>query len=262
MSIVFSAITPHPPLLILGVGKDNLTRLKETSNACRKLEEILYASKVETILVISPHGLVQTDSFSMNLAPEFVASFEQFGDFATKLTFAGDVGLAHRIRENLETKASMQLISQPSLDHGSSVPLFLLAKNMPAVKIIPLYYSGLDLEAHFNFGKLLNRELIFAKNRIAVIASGDLSHCLSREAPAGYSAKGQKFDQKLIEYLMKNQPEEILKMNRQLIAEASECGLKSIMILLGILDGVNHEPQKLSYEAPFGVGYLVMNFRL
>lgn len=262
MSIVFSAITPHPPLLIPAVGKDNLIRLKETAEACRKLEEILYASRVETILVISPHGLVQSDAFTMNLAPEFTAGFEQFGDFATKLKFAGDVGLAHRIRESLETKAPLQLISQTALDHGSSVPLYLLASNLPGVKIIPLYFSGLDLEAHFNFGKLLNRELVYAKNRVAVIASGDLSHRLSREAPAGYSAKGQKFDQKLIDCLLKNDPESILKINHELVAEASECGLKSIMITLGILDGVNHEPQKLSYEAPFGVGYLVMNFKL
>lgn len=253
---------PHPPLAIPNIGKENISQLKTTQEAAGKLEEILYMSRVETILVISPHGLIQTNSFSMNLAPEFNSSFEQFGDFATKLAFKGDVGLAHRIRENLETKAQLQLISQPKLDYGSAIPLYLLAKNLAGVKVIPLYYSGLDLAAHFKFGQLLKRELIYSQTRIAVIASGDLSHRLTKEAPAGYSAKGQKFDQKLIDYLLRGQNEEILKINEQLIAEASECGLKSIAILLGVLDGIRHEPQKLSYEAPFGVGYLVMNFKL
>ena len=75
-------------------------------------------------------------------------------------------------------------------------------------------------------------------------------------------AKGKKFDKKLIEYLTKAKTAEILKMDREFIAEAGECGLKSIMILLGILNNINFLPQLLSYETPFGVGYLVMNFKL
>lgn len=262
MSLVFAAITPHPPILIPAIGKENASQLFATADAFRKLEEIIYVSKVETILIISPHGLVQSDSFSMNLTPEFNADFSEFGDLATKFTVKGDVGLAHRIRENLETKAALQLISQPKLDYGSAIPLFLLAQKLPQIKIIPLYYSGADLESHFIFGQLLKRELIFARNRIAVIASGDLSHRLTKNAPAGYSPKAAKFDQKLIDLLQKNQAEEILRLNNQQILDACECGLKSIAILLGILDGIKHEPQKLSYEAPFGVGYLVMNFKL
>ena len=262
MSIVFAAITPHPPILIPAIGKENAGQLLATAEAFRKLEEIIYVSKVETILIISPHGLVQSKSFSMNLTPKFNADFSEFGDLATKFTIKGDVGLAHRIRENLETSAALQLITDPKLDYGSAIPLFLLAQKLPQIKIIPLYYSGADLETHFKFGQLLKRELIYSQNRVAVIASGDLSHRLTKNAPAGYSPKATKFDQKLIELLQKNQAEEILRLNQQQVMEACECGLKSIAILLGILDGVKHEPQKLSYEAPFGVGYLVMNFRL
>ncbi|KKQ60510.1 MAG: hypothetical protein US81_C0019G0007 [Parcubacteria group bacterium GW2011_GWE2_38_18] len=260
MSIVFSAIVPHPPLLIPSIGKENTQQLKSTEQAFKKLEEELYASKPETILIISPHGIVQSNAFTLNLSPEFNGNLETFGDFSTKLNFKGDVGLAYRIRENLETKAPLQLISEKKLDYGSLIPLYLLTKNMPQVKIIPLYYSGLDLQAHFKFGQVLKRELLYNKNRVAIIASGDLSHRLTKEAPAGYSPKGQKFDQKLIELITKNQSEEVLNLNHKLIMEASECGLKSIIILLGILDGMKHETQKLSYEAPFGVGYLTMNF--
>jgi aromatic ring-opening dioxygenase LigB subunit len=262
MSLVFAAITPHPPILVPAIGKENLDQLSATIDAFRKLEEIIYVSKVDTILIISPHGLVQSGSFSMNLSPEFNADFAEFGDFATKFSIRGDVGLTHRIRENLETTASLQLISQPKLDYGSAIPLFMLAQKLPQIKIIPLYYSGVDLKSHFEFGKLLNRELIYSQNRVAVVASGDLSHRLTQNSPAGYSPKAAKFDQKLIDLLQKNQTEEILRLNNQQVLEACECGLKSIAILLGILDGIKHEPQKLSYEAPFGVGYLVMNFKL
>jgi len=171
MSIVFSAIVPHPPILIPQIGKDNLKKLKTTVNAFEKLKNELQKSKAETVLIISPHGLVHDDVFTMNLNPDFNADFESFGDFSTKETWPGDIGLTYKIREALETKAPLQLISSPDLDHGTSVPLFLLASGLE-IKIIPLYYSGLSNEEHFNFGKMLRRELQIRKKPIAVIASG------------------------------------------------------------------------------------------
>lgn len=155
------------------------------------------------------------------------------------------------------------------LDHGCGVPLYLLtsylnntvAQAVP-LKIIPIYYSGLNLDAHFKFGQLLKREILFSKNRIAVIASGDLSHRLSKDAPAGFSPVGAKFDKKIINYLKYKKTQEILKINNKIINEAGECGLKSIIILLGILDEIKFEPDLLSYESPFGIGYLTMNFKL
>lgn len=262
MSLVFSAIVPHSPFLIPAIGKENLERLKTTQNAYKKLEGNLYSSKAEAIVIISPHGHTLSDSFSMNLSPKFSGNFEEFGDFSTKINIKGDIGLTHRIKENLETKAPLQLMSEANLDYGSSVPLSLLTAHLPNIKIIPLYYAGLDLEAHFNFGHLLKREIIHSEKRIAVVASGDLSHKLTKDAPAGYSPKAQKFDKKIIELLLKKKNENIINIKKGLSEEVAECGLKSIVMLAGILNDIKHTPELLSYEAPFGVGYLTMNFKL
>ena len=262
MSIVFSAIVPHPPILIPSIGKENLIQLKATAGSYLKLEQDLYASQPETIIIISPHGSLQENAFSINLNPQFYGDFKDFGDLTTKFNLNGDVGLAHKIRETMETQAPLQLTSEARLDHGASVPLYLLTKHLPKIKIIPLYYSGLDLTAHHNIGRLIKNVLLSLGGRTAVIASGDLSHRLTKTAPAGYSPKGKKFDKKLIDNLLKKQTNEIIKFDHDFVADAGECGLKSIVILLGILDGIQYEPQLLSYEAPFGVGYLVMNFKL
>lgn len=262
MSIIFSAIVPHPPILIPTIGKENLKQLKATSDAYAKLEQDLYAAQPETIIIISPHGPAQENAFSMNLSPEFSGDFKDFGDLTTKFNLSGDIGLTHKIRETMETKAPMKLMSEASLDHGVSIPLYLLTRHLPKIKIIPLYYSGLDLNAHYNIGQMIKNELLASKSRIACLASGDLSHRLTKNAPAGYSPKGKKFDKKLIDNLLKKQTEEIVKFDHAFVADAGECGLKSIVILLGILDGIKYEPRLLSYEAPFGVGYLVMNFEL
>ena len=105
--------------------------------------------------------------------------------------------------------------------------------------------------------------MLSEKNKkIAVIASGDLSHCVTKDAPAGYSPRGKEFDEKLVELITNKNITGILKIDQGLIEEAGECGLRSIMILLGLLERINYTPEILSYEAPFGVGYLVANFKL
>lgn len=258
----FAAITPHPPIIIPNIGKENMGKLKKTQESFELLKKNLIKSEIETLIIISPHGPIQSDYFSINLSPDFNIKFENFGDLASKLELSGDIVLANQIWENTKTKTSVNLITAPDLDHGSGVPLFSLLNNLKNIKIVPIYFSFLSLEEHFNFGKLINQEIKKSDKKIAVIASGDLSHRLTEDAPAGYSPKGAKFDNKLIELIKNKKTQEILELSPKLIDDAGECGLRSICILLGILDKTDYESQILSYEGPFGVGYLTANFKL
>jgi AmmeMemoRadiSam system protein A len=54
----------------------------------------------------------------------------------------------------------------------------------------------------------------------------------------------------------------VLNLDEDLIEHAGECGLRSIVILLGALQGLSATPHILSYEGPFGVGYLVASFEV
>ena len=51
-------------------------------------------------------------------------------------------------------------------------------------------------------------------------------------------------------------------MNKELIEDAGECGLRSIVMLLGALSRLRWEVRSLNYEAPFGVGYMVVNISI
>jgi aromatic ring-opening dioxygenase LigB subunit len=260
--IVFNAICPHPPILIPNIGKDNLNKIKNTVNAMKELEVELYASKPDVILIISPHGEIIPDAFCLNLNSEYTAGFEEFGDFTTKMEFKSSPMLALHLRERVENEFPMVLSSMDRLDHGVGVPLYYLTKHLKNIEVIPLSYSLLDYQKHFEFGQLLKRELVKSEKRVAVIASGDLSHALTKGAPAGFSPKGEEFDQKLIALLKRQDFRGVLKLNHKLIEEAAECGLRSIIILLGIIEEYKNEVNILSYEGPFGVGYLVAEFKL
>jgi aromatic ring-opening dioxygenase LigB subunit len=257
-------IVPHSPILIPAVGKVNNLLLQKTTLAYKKIEEKLIAAEIDLILIISPHTPKIENGFGFNIAPKFNISFKDFGDFAHHPKVNGDLNFAHELKDNLKKKINLKLTSQTDLDYGSAIPLFMLEGAVKNAKIISLPHSSLSLMDHFNFGKILQSPLIDANKNIAIIASGDLSHRLKRSAPGGYSPKGAKFDNKMIEYLNspKTAMENIAKFEDKFISDVMECGLKSIALLLGLLDGLNYEPQMLAYQTELGIGYLTMDMGL
>jgi len=264
MPLVFAAITPHPPVLIPEIGKDNLKKIQKTKEAMEVLEKEFYASKPESILLISPHGQIFDDSFNINLSSDYKANFKDFGDFGLELNFKSDYMSIQEIRAADESNKDVPIVlsSSEEIDHGFSVPLYYLTQHLKNIPIIPITYSGLNYQKHFEFGKFLHRQLSKINKRFAIIASSDLSHKLTKDAPGGYSAKGKVFDKQILELVKNKDFDGILKIKPSLSKEAGECGLRSILVLSGILESLNVSPEVLSYEGPFGIGYMVCNFKL
>ncbi len=152
------------------------------------------------------------------------------------------------------------IISSPHPDWGFNVPLYFLAKDFKGE--IKTHLTEMETpKEYFNKGKKIYQNLENNK-KYALIASGDMSHCLKEEGPYGFHSDGPKFDKSLIEFLKKKDIENFLKLD-EMYPEAGECGLRSFSFLLGILEEakMNWQPEILSYEGPFGVGYLVVNVK-
>jgi len=264
MPLNFAAITPHPPIIIPTIGAPaDLKRVSKTIKGMEKLAEEFAVAKPETVIVISPHGPVDFNCFTIVNSPTLAGHFYNFSDFDTELIFKNDLELVEKIeKECKKEKIPLRLANIGELDHGVLVPLYYLSQKHPNFKVVPIAYSYLDLETHFKFGKIIQRIVNSKQRTVGIIASGDLSHRLTPDAPAGYSPAGAKFDEKLIEMLKKKDIKGILNMEPDLVEEAGECGYRSIIILLGALNGLAWQPEILSYEGPFGVGYLVANFKL
>ncbi|MDO8499485.1 MAG: AmmeMemoRadiSam system protein B [bacterium] len=261
MSLVFAAITPHPPLLIPTIGKDAIKKLKKTKEAMEKLEEDLYIAKPDTILIISPHGTLFPDAFVLNTMPEYETDFREFGDLSTKIKLKGDMGLAAKVHNvcGSSVDCPTTMISESNLDHGAGVPLVFLTPHLPNIKILPIGFSNLDWKKHVEFGYFIKDQIMDYDKRVAVIASGDLSHALTSDAPAGFNAAGPEFDKKIQELLANGNGSGMLQLDPTRVEAASECGLRSLLILMGVLKGINYSYKSYSYESPFGVGYLVAN---
>lgn len=263
MSLVFAAITPHPPILVPSIGKEQVNDVGKTMAAFTKLEEEMYAARPQVIFIISPHGSLFTESFSVNAHTSFCSSFETFGDVVTKKTWFGAPELAAKIStEGKRAHVPVQLVSQEKIDHGTSVPLMCLTAHLPDIKIVPIGYSGLPRDMHLRYGEIMKDIVMSTDKRIAIIASGDLSHCLTVHAPVAYHADGEKFDQEIMKLLEVRNTAGIATLDETMVSHASECGYRSLLILLGVLKNMNYTFKNYSYEAPFGVGYLVGNFVL
>ena len=161
------------------------------------------------------------------------------------------------------------IISSPHPDWGFNVPLFFLAESfLPRRQagkgeIIPHLMGSEPPDYYFKKGKGFFTKESEKDKKYAIIASGDLSHRLKEDGPYGFHKDGPKFDNELLESLKKKDIESILKLDDK-YPEAGECGLRSFCFLLGMLEasGIKWQAEILSYEGPFGVGYLTARFKL
>lgn len=270
MSIVFGAISPHPPIIIPEIGGSEIKKVEKTIKAMKKLADILEKAEPDTLIVISPHGLVYPDRMNICGMSKLKGDLAHFGHPEIKLKYENDLDLAIEIDKTASDDGIEALLYDNGatnrtyeLDHGVTVPLYYLASELTDIKVLPIAYSLLDRLQHFGFGQVIGN--VAAKNtkkRIAIIASGDLSHRLIPAAPAGYTPVGKKFDKTLLKTLEENDTQEILNFEEDFLKEAGECGYNSILILLGALNDLKTKPRVLSYEGPFGVGYAIVNFKI
>ena len=237
--------------------------MEKTKLALQQLEQELYVAQPETIIILTPHGESLPDALSINLNTKYVTDFTEFGDLGTRLEWKSEMRLIDGIREDFKEKhLPLVLGSSEHLDYGSAVPLSYLTAHLPHVRIIPLITSQLDAKAHYLAGKELKDEIMSSTKRIAVIASADLSHRVGENSPAGLSPKGVSYDEKILDIFTKQTPMGIMDIDEAWSQEAQACGSKVLAMFCGVLDDVRHEAKVLSYEKPFGVGYLVAQMKI
>ena len=117
----------------------------------------------------------------------------------------------------------------------------------------------LNYDLLYKFGMVVQEAIESKENSsdTVVICSGDLSHVLADNGPYGFNPQGPVLDSKIMELLEACDVNGLLGLDNNLIEEGKECGLRSLIIGLGTLEGYSFTSKILSYEAPFGVGYAV-----
>lgn len=255
---MLGCVCPHPPLLVPEIGGAGRTAVAATTAAMQRLATLL--GPLDTVVVISPHTHGYSDTFTVKTAETLRGDFADFGCPTVGRELPCDLELTEALLRTAHDEAALQLdpVGDDRLDHGILVPLmFLTPRRLVALSVVSSY------EAHKALGALVRRCADSVDREVLFLASGDLSHRLIPSAPAGFSPRGITFDTSVVELLERGDFDGLSRLDRGLVAEAGECGLRSLIALGACLGGDTHaNPQVLSYEGPYGVGYLVGAFGL
>ncbi len=259
-------IVPHPPLLVPAIGGRELERVRSTCQGMEELGRRLAALDPEVLVMISPHTPIYRDAFTIKTAPVLAGSFSMFGQPQVRISKRNDIELVDTMASAAKAEG-LPLVplrgtttrwSDPGdeLDHGLLVPLFYLDQAFET-PIISLSISALGYDDHFRLGRLARSACVDLGRKAVFVASGDLSHRLIKGAPAGYSPRGEEFDRRIVEIARTGEFDSINDIQEELVEAAGECGFRSIHAMWGALRDGPLTNTVLSYEGPFGVGYLV-----
>ncbi len=258
-------LVPHPPVIVPEIGQGEEKGARKTIESMEEISRDIASKRPGVIIVITPHGPMFRDAVAVGVQKRFEGDFGGFGQPGVSLSFGGHTETAFKIMEEAAQKGipvaavddgtMKKYRIPPELDHGALVPLYFINKRYQGFGIVHITYGLLPERELYEFGRCIQRAVEGTGIDTAVLCSADLSHRLTRGAPAGYSKKGAEFDQKLVSYLRNMEVDRILEMDPRLVEEAGQCGYRSVLIMLGALDGYDTKPDILSYEGPYGVGY-------
>ncbi len=265
MSIIASFIVPHPPLIIPEIGKGEEKKINNTICAYEKISKEIAAISPETIIIITPHSTLYADYFHISPGQSASGNFGSYGQTNVKINTEYDelfIQNLSKIVLNKNIPAGTLGERYKMLDHATMIPLYFINKYYQSYKIVRISIAGLSALMHYQFGKCIQEASDLYNKKIVVIASGDLSHKLKANGPYGLSEEGPIFDQNITNDMIKGDFLHFMTYSEDFSNAAAECGLKSFIIMAGALDKKSVQPELLSYEGPFGVGYAVASFSI
>jgi len=267
MGICFSGLLPHPPIIVPAVGRGRGEECRQTTEACRIFARELLESAPERLVLISPHSPRRAESLGIWDGARLGGDLAAFGAPETHVDLPADIDLADGLREACRSQRLRSWwIPSQRLDHGAAVPLWFLQEagwsgpttilSLPALT----HEGDVDLRLASRYGAALGEVASGSGRPCALVASGDMTHRALPGAPAGYERKAVEFDQVFEELVRRGRLDRLCKISPELRQLAAEDSTESAVVAAAAHHYRCRGQHVLSYEHPFGVGYLVSVF--
>ncbi len=261
-SLLGAALVPHPPVIFPEVGGAESEQVQDTRKALRDLSGWLSRLEPDVLIIISPHGPAKPGTVVSMGGDRVRASLAHFGapDLCVSLEIDGH--LRRCIGEAAEEKGIAWEVDDAwggRVDHGISVPLLALLDGDVELPVVCMGYPAMGIDDLRRLGSSLVAGACEAGRRVVLLASGDLSHRLSPDAPAGFHPRAAEFDRSIVQAFRRGDTGVLWNISPRIVESAGECGYSPLLVALAAAD-VSHPgsiPILHSYEAPFGVGYAV-----
>ncbi len=254
-----SVLMCHAPIVIPDFAASRGELCCRTTAAMEKAADLLVSRAPSVVVLLSPHTPRYRSAFGVVEGSTISGDFSSFGRPDLRAVFSSDRHIQENIeRIALELGVDVKPVPANRLDHGALVPLYFLKKAGFEGKVIvvgfPEEYSQASNAA---MGSVLNKAALSGDGNWALLASGDMSHRLSPGAPAGFHPNANRFDRLVVKCVETGDYSGIVSIDEDLRDIAAEDIVDSLQITHAALKGDCVGRQFLSYEGPFGVGYMV-----
>lgn len=249
----------HAPIVIPEVAGERAGDCRDSTAGMRAAGAFLAGLDLDALVVLSPHTPRHPSAFTMAAGDVLRGDFGAFRapQVRFELPVARDgadaiaaacrgVGLPHPQEVRVEP-----------LDHGAAVPLyFAWEAGWRGPTVLMGFPFNSNLRADAALGEAVAAAADVMGQRWALLASGDMSHRLLPGAPAGFDPRAREFDAWIVDRVREGDYDGATAVDGRLRRLAAEDVVDSVAVASAACQG-SEGHRLLSYEGPFGVGYLV-----
>jgi AmmeMemoRadiSam system protein A len=257
-AVVCAVLLPHAPILVPAVGgaRGSASAAAASTQAMRAAAAALLSYRPDSLVLISPHSPRKPGAYGLWADDRLKGSFEHFGAPLTQVSLPNDRRLANALVVEAQSRSvAIWSISNYRLDHGALVPLWFLAEAGWAGPTIILSLNYSDDGGLTSLGEAIAAAANGLHRRIGLVASGDMSHRLTTNAPCGFHPQAHQFDEMFIHLVSAGNYRELQQINPDLRELAAEDAVDSTLIAAAAVGWLSDGHRVLNYEGPFGVGY-------
>ncbi len=278
--LVFGAIMPHGPDIILEVTKDP-TLMAETRGAMEETARRFAAARVETLVLLDPEIIHTRQGEALAGSCSFFKG-DSVLSIGTAAYAGGRLGLNEE-RFECDTKLIQEIFDagrqagfpvvadagdkdkgELLLEWGALIPLWYTIRPLPAPRprIVVISPSTMvPREKLISFGELLAKIANDSGKRVALIASADQGHRHDKNHPRfGFSPFAAQHDALYCEAVSSNHLEKLLNISNEVLEGSFTDSLWQTLILAGALKVMPMEITFFNYARPSYYGMVVATF--
>lgn len=269
-TVTAGVMVPHPPIILPNIGRGEEKKIQDIADACQHAADAIVASQPDTILIVSPHAPSYFDYIQISDGPSGHGSMAQFRDPMDTFEIPYDRELIRetaRICEETGIPAGTLGQQDGSLDHGTMVPLYFLEEALKRApgstkrpQFVRIGIGGPNSRMHYRVGQAFAQAAETLGKTIAIVGSGDLSHCQKEDSGYGFKPEGPAYDAMIMDIMGQADFLKLLEIPEETAEAAMVCGQKPFALMAGVLDGMKPRTENLAHSAKFGVGYGVVTY--
>jgi aromatic ring-opening dioxygenase catalytic subunit (LigB family) len=263
MPIVFACAGSHAPGITAWTEAAPKAQAEHFLASYRNLGARLAAAKADALVALTVEHwanffLNQMPTFSIGRAEHYDGPIEEWLRIP-KARVPGDATLGAEILDAcLSGGFDLTFSDELLFDHATMLPLHFLNPNM-AIPVVPVIINTLtnpmpSAKRCFDLGQLLGKTLARCEKRVAVVATGGLSHW---PGEAKHGKINTAFDKKFLERLVRGERAELAAYSHEEIAVEAGSGGHEIRTWIALAGAVPAwKAELLAYEpvVPWATG--------